>query len=131
MKLKLIPITPKTLKYKNTTFKKGSEFLEWLKSKTKYIVRFNSDGFDPTRWFLDSDGEVLYSLLQGAIWQSKIISIPNLLEKNVIVFINEDDFNSESPYLLRQKPSKIITKVTKRHFSYFDGYFTEKEKTND
>jgi hypothetical protein len=54
-------------KYKDLKFKSEKEFQKWLNKTTKIEIEFEDDGQDFLRWWLDENGEVLYSDLQSAV----------------------------------------------------------------
>jgi hypothetical protein len=89
-------------KYKDLKFKSTTEFDQWLKDKTKYIVHFDDIDFDPTEWYLDEHGEILHSSpFQSAYWNGKMVKVGVLNSEGIVLF---HDGN-----LLNHTPSQIET----------------------
>lgn len=91
----------KQSQYKDLKFSSESEFKKWLKEKTKYIVHFDSNDFDPTEWHLDERGEVLHSNLQASLWNGRMVDLTALLLLPNCSVICDGD------YELKHKPTLV------------------------
>ena len=68
----------KKSKYRDLKFKSEEDLGKWLSEKTKVIVYFSDNDFDPTRWWIDRNGEILHSDLQASVWNGQFVDMKYL-----------------------------------------------------
>lgn len=68
----------KLSQYKNKRFESREKFDNWLKLKTEIKIVFEYEGQDFMEWFVDTNGEVLHSDAQSAVWNGTMVDFTKI-----------------------------------------------------